>query len=262
MLLLLDVFHFLFLTSFQLSQALPLLLVTPSPMSMRPASFWSGPSPWKQVAERMCGTTSCADGSCQMEGAWKNVAPMYVFCHAVLACQTPRWWWPTCSHTPTTVSCWRLSTGFQSWPKTMQSSMCHLMWQPIRQVCCTRSVINCQYLIFFQSQPPPPLQVFNPGLNFPTDIITILSWLFSLHYRVCHRPTYVSDSWHKYLGLITKTPDDQIITVFVQQICRCINFPSCTIPAVNEGTWHSGKLFAFCFLHPNLSLKKQLGPLN
>lgn len=185
MLLLLDVFHFLFLTSFQLSQALPLLLVTPSPMSMRPASFWSGPSPWKQVAERMCGTTSCADGSCQMEGAWKNVAPMYVFCHAVLACQTPRWWWPTCSHTPTTVSCWRLSTGFPSWPKTMQSSMCHLMWQPIRQVCCTRSVNNCQYLIFFPITTPPTPPSFQSWSEFPNRynhhfVVTLFSPLSSL----------------------------------------------------------------------------------
>lgn len=114
----------------------------PSPMSMRQASSWSGPSPWKQAAGRMCATTSCADEFFQTEGAWKNAAPTCASCRAASAWQTPQWWWPTCSHTLTTASCWRLSTGCQSWPKTMQSSMCHSMWRPIRQVGCARSVTN------------------------------------------------------------------------------------------------------------------------
>lgn len=48
----------------------------------------------------------------------------------------------------------------------------------------------------------------------------------------------------QYLGLITKAPDDQIITVFVQQICRCINLHLRTTPTVNKGTIAQWK--AFC----------------
>lgn len=125
--------------SFHRSQALLLLHVTPSPTSMRPASSWSGPSPWRREAGRTCATTSCAVESCRMGGAWRSAAPTFVFCRAMSACQTPPWWWPTCSHTPTTASYWRPSTGCRSWPKTTPSSMCRWMWRPIRQVCCAGS---------------------------------------------------------------------------------------------------------------------------
>ncbi len=71
----------------------------------------------------------------------------------------------------------------------------------------------------------------------------------------------VSDSWHEYLALKTKAPDDQIITVFVQQICRYINFPPCAIPAVNEGTLHSGELFfVFCLCIQICHWKSSLVP--
>lgn len=247
---------FLFLTPFHLSQALLLHHVMPSPMSMKQASSWSGLFPWRQVAGRMCVTTSCADGSCQTEGAWKNAAPAYVFYHDVSACQTLRWWWPTCSHTPTTASCWRLSTGCLSWPKITRSSMWHLMWQPIRQVCWARSVttINAWFLpitapsLAFQSVP----QLYH---FFSSSILTYSEFPYRNHYHfvmtlfsfllieTAADTTCASDSGREYLGLITKTPDDQIITVFVQQICCYINLHACTIPAVNERTIAQRKAF-------------------
>lgn len=68
------------------------------------------------------------------------------------------------------------------------------------------------------------------------------------------------DSSHDNLGLITKTPDDQIITVFVQQICCCINFHLCIIPAAKERTWHSGQPFFFCFCIQLCHRKSSLVP--
>lgn len=109
--------------------------------------------------------------------------------------------------------------------------------------------------------------VFLPQyLNFlPKEVITILLWFFIfLLYWDCHSPTCVSDSWCDYLGLITKTPDDQIITVFVQQICWRINSPSCTIPAVRESehcTVESFFFFAFAsrFVIEKAAWSPQLG---
>lgn len=118
------------------------------PTSMKPVSFWSGPFQWRRVAGKTSATTSCADMFYQTVEDWRSAAPTCGFCLAGLASRTPRWWWLTSSRTPTTASCWRLSMGCLSWPKTMQSSMWHLMWQPIRQVCCTSFLItwHCQTL--------------------------------------------------------------------------------------------------------------------
>lgn len=70
----------------------------------------------------------------------------------------------------------------------------------------------------------------------------------SLLFQTATDTTCALHSGRGYLGLITKTPDDQIITVFVQQICCRINLHLCSIPAVNEGTiaqWKGFCVFAF-----------------
>lgn len=145
---------YIFLNSILFSQAHLLHHAMPFPTSMKPVSFWNGPFPRRQAAERMCATISYADRFCRIVGGWRSVAQTYAFCHAESACQTPQWWLLTCSRTPTTASFWRPSTGCQSWPKTMLSSTWHLTSPPIRQVCCA-------FLILLAIlKPCPPIGVF------------------------------------------------------------------------------------------------------
>lgn len=100
---------------------------------------------------------------------------------------------------------------------------------------CHKSDNTLQFLFFFFFLNQPPyvcsnqphscpvtavfsLIVFRLFLNFPTE-----SSPFSLLIEtVTAAPTL--DARRGYLGLIIKTPDDQIITLFVQQICRCADF--------------------------------------
>lgn len=84
---------------------------------------------------------------------------------------------------------------------------------------------NCSYLLFFTDQ------------SLPTDVP-----LFRESFENSKDQLLWVDSWCEYLGFLTKTPDDQVITVFIQQICRRINFHSSAVPA--EGRLQSFP--AFC----------------
>lgn len=231
-------FAFLPLTSFNPSQALPLLHVTPSPTSTRPASSSSGPSPWKRVAGRMCATTSCANESCQMEGAWRNAAPTYAFCRAASACRTPPWWWPTCSRTPTTASCWRPSTACQSWPRSTQSSMCHLMWPPIRQVSCATSVKTVETWFMFWPITASPcvlhsaqqVSCFSPRIQTCSELPNRNhdSFVFLLCCDWISEFNNKDTRWSNYHSIFAEN-----------NTC-----PLCTILAVSEATLHGGNLLS------------------
>lgn len=106
-------------------------------------------------------------------------------------------------------------------------------------------------LAFSFPQPQPPHEFSNLHHSCPVVATEFHNkylqlTLFLLIETSTDQPD-VSDSWREYLGLRTKTPDDHIITAFVQNVASIIVFFLCAIHAVNEGTLHSGKLLCFCF---------------